>query len=310
MLELIEFEAPTNKEEAYQRWESLKKAIQIMESAGLITNKNKIMNTQVHFFCKDTHDKTRFYYYVTDRNIEDYGNDLDQLLVDDGVIDELQDLSRHGMLDNWGVIDTDDTAEEVSDDYVKAKSDENFMDDASKYKYLDEQEQELAKTKKSLKKTKTKLKRYSDFKGMSKAELVKVWTELSDKIKEIDKAYKAKETEEEEEKRAWMREELLKNKAMVSDSGWIDRTGRYWNVQAVDHDVVAVQKWGSMANAEKNNIRISTSKWGVNVMFSPQATRPPNNKQMQTLYKWGEKFKLQAFVAEFEEYLKIAFYND
>ena len=65
-----------------------------------------------------------------------------------------------------------------------------------------------------------------------------------------------------------------------------------------------------MKNAEENNIRISSSKWGVNVMISPQAKRPPNNKQMQTLYKWGEKFNTMGSVREFEEYLKIVFYND
>lgn len=268
------------------------------------------MNTKVYFFCKDTHDKTKFYHYISDLNVEDYEHDLDQLLVDDGVIDELQDLSKYGMLDNWCVIDTEETSEQVSDDYNKVVSDENFLDDAGKYKYLDDQEKELARTKETLKKAKTKLKRYSDFSKMSKKDLIDLYNELHQKLKDINKAYKEKETQEEEEKRAWMRDQLLKNKAMVSESGWIDRTGRYWNVQPVDHDVVAVQKWGSMKNAEENNIRISASKWGVNVMISPQGKRPPNNKQMNTLYKWGEKFNLMSYVHEFEEYIKIVFYND
>ena len=267
------------------------------------------MNTKVYFFCKDTHDKTRFYHYITDRNFEEYEDDPDQILLDDGVIDELQQLSRHGMLDNWSIIKTEDCTKKVQD-FDKAVSDENFLNDDDKYIYMDEQEQIIARTNKNLKKAKAKLKPYTDISSLSKKELYDLYTELHQKLKDIGQAYKEKETKEEESKAVFMRDYLLNHKAMISESGWIDRTGRYWNVQAADHDKVATLKWGSVRNAEMNNIRISSSQWGTYVLISPDARKPPNNKQIQTLYKWGETFNSQRDVAEFEKYLKKTFYND
>lgn len=254
------------------------------------------MNTKIYFWCKALHENTKFYSFVVDGKINDFKDDD---LADQGIVEQLQYDSLRGVLENWGVIKF-----KITDEQLSMYTEDDFLPETERMKFLIGDELELIKSRNEVK----KFKRFHSIDGLSSLGLNILYTELHQHLKKIKKKFHYMETEEALQKRVEKRKELLKEKGFISESGWIDRTGRYWNVQSIDHDEVAIEKWGSIYEAERNNVRVTASGFGTYVMFNFQdALRGPNNKQMRTLKHWGENFSNEHWVDEFEKEIAVWF---
>jgi len=251
------------------------------------------MNNKIIFWCRE-HTTTRFYSIICRiDDIEKY-SEIDDILLELGIVSKLQENSKYGSLDNWGVIKIENTDEDISDIYTEID-----LPIKIKNKYLSEYEMYIHELEKGVKKIQDYNKlTYDELKNRSK-ELEIELDKINNRIKKIENLNEVSN-----------RKELYNKKGFISESGWIDRMGKWWNVKAVDHDVTAVEIFGDLGIAEQNYIRVSATFYGTYVLLSKDAIRPPNNKQMQTLYKWGKHFDNMQFVYEFEEYLNDMFYND
>jgi len=239
---------------------------------------------KVFFWCLEAND-TKFYSFVTNRNVDDY-LDPDDILLDECIIDDLQNCSQHGTLNNWGVVKIEDTNSEVSSYEIDDSLSKN---EKRTYLTVDELENIKKEQQKLIELLKTE-KIKDNIHDLDSKSLKTLYVETAERLEKILIKISDAEYKENTEKKVKKREELLKVKGFVSESGWIDRSGKYWNVQSVDHDDVAVLKWGSIRQAERSNIRISSTGFGLYILYSYDAKRPPNNKQFATLYRWAEHF--------------------